>query len=248
MLPLRGKGLILGDHRPAIRQQADVASARIDHRLNGEGHAGHQLQAGAGFAVVQYLGVFVVDAADAMPTVLSDHGKVIRLRVGLDGMPDVAQARPGFDLLNALPHGLIAGRRQAAGEYGGIAHQVHSAGVAVESVADHRDVDIDDISAFEAFVPGNAVAHHMIDGSADGLRKTAVIEVGWDGFQLFNDKVVAALIELIRRDPRLNIGFDHVQDAGGKPARGTHFVLFCGGFYGHIHRNAGLCFHRVFMV
>ena len=45
--------------RPAIAQLLDVRLAGIDHRLDGEDHARFQLQAGAGFAVMQHLRFFM---------------------------------------------------------------------------------------------------------------------------------------------------------------------------------------------
>ena len=61
---------------------------------------------------------------------------------------------PGLTVSNAAPHGLVAGRRQAARQHGGVADEVHAAGVAVKAVADHGDVDIDDVAALQALIPG----------------------------------------------------------------------------------------------
>ncbi len=41
VLPLRRQRVILRDDGPAVRQQLHVALARVDHRLDGDGHAGH---------------------------------------------------------------------------------------------------------------------------------------------------------------------------------------------------------------
>src|SRR5690606_21461146 len=64
VLPLRRQFPILGDGGPAIAQQAGLGASLIDHRLDGEGHAFLQFQAGAGAAVMQHLRLFVEDLAD----------------------------------------------------------------------------------------------------------------------------------------------------------------------------------------
>ena len=42
MFPLRGQAAVLGDDRPAIRQQTGFPPAEVDHRFNGKHHAGNQ--------------------------------------------------------------------------------------------------------------------------------------------------------------------------------------------------------------
>src|SRR6185437_3558043 len=90
--------MILGHHRPAVRQHFRIGLAGVDHRLDREGHALLQLQAGAGLAVMQNLRVFVIDAADAVPTVILDHRETGALGVLLDRMADIAQRRAGAHL------------------------------------------------------------------------------------------------------------------------------------------------------
>src|SRR5258708_30612296 len=81
------------------------------------------------------------------------------------------------------------------------------------------------------------MAYHVVDRSTDGLRESAIVEVGWDGFQLLDDEIVTALVKLIGAHPRLHVGFDHIQDACGEAARGAHFGLFCWRFDGHVHKQ-----------
>jgi hypothetical protein len=79
------------------------------------------------------------------------------------------------------------------------------------------------------------VAHDVIQGRANGLRETLVIQGRGDGILRFGDESVANLIEFAGRDTRLDVVADHIQDVCRKPAGDAHFVLFLGVFDGWIH-------------
>ncbi len=66
---------------------------------------------------------------------------------------------------------------------------------------------------------GNAVADHMVDRGADRLGKAAIVERGGDRLMIEN-VVVTELVELIRRDARLDVRRDEVEGLGGQ--RGRH--------------------------
>src|SRR3984893_7423510 len=169
--------MVLGDDGPAVGQQAHVALAGVHHGLNGEEHTRLELESGAALAVVQHLRVFVVHTPDAMAAVLAHHRVVVSLDEALDGVADVAQVRTRTHRRDAAPHGGEAGLGEALRVRRRPAHQVHAAGVAVKSVADHGDVDIDDVAGLQALVIRDAVADHVVHRGADGLGKTAVVEV-----------------------------------------------------------------------
>jgi hypothetical protein len=71
---------------------------------------------------------------------------------------DVAQARAGLDLDDALPHGLVGDLAQALGGDRAFADDEHAAGVAVPAVLDDGDVDVDDVAVLQRPVVGDAVA------------------------------------------------------------------------------------------
>ena len=96
VLPLRGQRVILRHDGPAVREQLHVALAGVDHRLDREGHAGHELDAGAGPAVVQHLRILVEDPADAVAAVLAHDREALLLDEALDRVADVAEAAPGW--------------------------------------------------------------------------------------------------------------------------------------------------------
>src|SRR6202011_6059705 len=97
---------------------------------------------------------------------------------------------------------------------GGGAHEVHAAGIAVKAIANHRDVDIDDVAGLQLPLARYSVANHVVYRGANSLRKAPVVEIGRDGLQFLHNVVVAALVELVGGDSRLNERFDHVEDTG----------------------------------
>src|ERR1700731_621525 len=227
--------MVLGDDGPAVGQQAHVALARVHHRLDGEGHTRLELEPGAGLAVVQHLRVFVIHTPDAVAAVLAHHRVVVFLDEALDGVTDVAQVRTRTYRLDAAPHGGEAGLGEALRGRQRLAHQVHAAGVAVKSVADHGDVDIDDVAGLQALVIRDAVADHVVHRGADGLGKTAVVEVRRHRALYVHDMVVADAVELLGRHPRHHVLRDHVEHLRGQAPGDAHLFRFLGGLDGDVH-------------
>src|SRR6185437_4021308 len=164
------------------------------------------------------------------------------LHESLDGMADVAEARAGTHRLDAAPHGLEAGFREALRVRGGLAHEVHAAGIAVKTVTNHGHVYVDDIARLEALVVRDAVADHVIHRGTDGLRKAAVIQIRRHRFLHAHDVVVADAVELIRGHPRHHVLGDHVEHVGGEAPGNAHLFLLFGGFDGHVH---GVSIHGI---
>src|SRR5260221_4276337 len=99
--------MILGDDRPAVRKLADARPARIDHRLDGENHAGLDFYAGSGAAVMEHLRLLVEFPADAVAAELAHDGKSVFFGVGLDDLADVAQIGPMLHHLDSAPHAFV---------------------------------------------------------------------------------------------------------------------------------------------
>ena len=116
-----------------------------------------------------------------MAAVLAHHREIALLDEGLDGVADVAEVRARAHLLDAAPHGFPAGLGEPLRGQGGLSHVVHAAGVAVETVADHGDVDIDDVAGLQDLVIRDAVADHVVHRGADGLGETPIVHVRRDG-------------------------------------------------------------------
>src|SRR5687768_3921624 len=95
VLELGGEAAVAGDGGPAVVEQFDRRLADIDHRLDGEEHAGPELGAGAGAAGMDDLGAVVEDAPQAVAAEIADDAVAIGLGVGLDGVADVAEMGAG---------------------------------------------------------------------------------------------------------------------------------------------------------
>jgi hypothetical protein len=180
-------------------------------------------------AVVQDLRLLVELAADAVTAELAHDAVAVLLGVRLDRVPDVSQVRPRPHLAYAFPQALVRHLAQAARLDGWIADVEHAAGVAVEAVLDHGDIDVDDVARAELLVAGDAVTHHVVHGSADRLRERliagrGVVERGRRGLKLAGDELVAQAIELAGRRARLDVGGDEVQHFGGALPGNAHFL------------------------
>ena len=111
----------------------------------------------------------------------------------------------------------------------------HLAGVTMEAIFDHSDVDIDNISIFQLLIPGYAMAYLVVDRGADGSGEATVVQRGRDGLLLVDDVIMANAIELVCRDPRPDMFFDHDQDISCQLAGNSHFFYFIGCFYRYAH-------------
>src|SRR3546814_16974678 len=93
----------------------------------------------------------------------------------LDCCADIAEAGAGTDQFDAFDHRLMRGFGEAPGKDAGLADVVHAAGIAMETILDDSDVDVDDIPFLQHFRAGNAVADDVIDR---GDRKSVVLGKG----------------------------------------------------------------------
>src|SRR6266571_504251 len=91
MLKLGGAGAISCADRPLVRQHSRLVSPNIDHRLDGENHAGPQFQTSMCMAKVWYLWVFMQRMTDAVTNILAHHGKALCLGIRLYSCADVTE-------------------------------------------------------------------------------------------------------------------------------------------------------------
>ena len=104
----------------------------------------------------------------------------------------------------------------------GLANREHLAGVPVIPILDDGDVDVDDVTVLEAAIAGDSVTHGMVDGGADRLGESVVVERSRNRLLGLDDVFVAASVELSGRDPRLHVRANHVQDVRRQPASDPH--------------------------
>src|SRR5690606_13535632 len=77
MLPLRGEATVAGSDSPAVGVgKLGMMRAGVEHGFDGKSHALLQLDAGAGFTVVEHLGIFMKNPANAVTAVFAHDGEV----------------------------------------------------------------------------------------------------------------------------------------------------------------------------
>ncbi len=83
-----------------------------------------------------------------MAAIFAHDRIVIAFRVLLDHVADIAQGAAGFDDLDRFVHTLLGHLNQALRMGGRCAHKIHGAGVAMVSLINHCDVDINNVAIF----------------------------------------------------------------------------------------------------
>src|SRR5713101_8122629 len=106
-----------------------------------------------------------------MAAELAHDAVAVAFGVLLDRRPDVTKKSPGVHRPDAEPHALVGGLAQPLCPDGRFADVVHAAGIAVKTVFDHGDVDIQDIARLEHALPWNPVADLVVDRGADRFWK-----------------------------------------------------------------------------
>src|SRR3954469_7545219 len=110
--------------------------AEIDHRLDGEEHAGLELHALAGAADMDDVRLVVEHAPEAMAAEIAHHAHALRLDETLDGVADVAGGGAGLHGGDAAHHRLIGDFDQALGFARDRLDRIHAAGIAIPAVED----------------------------------------------------------------------------------------------------------------
>ena len=188
---------------------------------------------------MQNLRFFVEALPDAMSAILPDDGTALAFCILLDRVPDIAQSGAGSDQFDTRDHGPVRYVADALALDGRLADQEHFAGVAVPAILDDGDINIDDVTVFQPFITGNAMANYVVDRSADRLGKTPVIERCRNGFLRLRDVLVTDLIQFTGGDAGLDVGTNHVQHFGSQLSCKPHFFHFISGFKNYSHIPAG---------
>ena len=198
-----------------------MRAAQIDHRLDGEEHAGLQLDAFAHAAIVQHVGMVVEGAAEAMAAEITDHRAAFGLGKALDGVADVTQMCPRLHHGNAAHEAFIGDLDQALRLAVHFAHHVHARGITMPAIDDQGDVDVDDVAVAQRLVIGNAVADDVVDRGADRLGVAPVVVGGGNGIVRLGE-VDDHLVELVRGDAGLDQRHEQVEGLGGQPPGLAH--------------------------
>lgn len=81
VLEVGGRFPVLGDDRPAVIKDADTGDAGVDHRLDGEGHGGHEGRGFTARAEVRNMRLLVEFPADFVADEFADDAESEGLRV-----------------------------------------------------------------------------------------------------------------------------------------------------------------------
>ena len=213
---MRGESAVLRAHRPFIvRVGDDFLRSDIDHRLDGDDHAGHEEHTGVRLAIVADERRRVKHSADSVPaedchdriSVGSSHGSASRA--------DIADEMPRLDRADAFLHDLACDVDEPLSLGRGFAaDDVHSRGVGEIAVEIGGDVDVDDVARLKNFVGGrNPVADDVIDRSADAFRKALEAEARRMS-SMPDDVIMDGGIEAQRVEPGLDQFGDQIERAG----------------------------------
>src|SRR5580704_13389517 len=96
MLELRRQRTVARHGRPAVGQDLHMRLAEIDHRLDGEEHAGLQRHPFAGPPDVNDVRLVVEHAAETMAAEIAHHAHALRFDETLNGVADIAGGGAGF--------------------------------------------------------------------------------------------------------------------------------------------------------
>ena len=198
-----------------------MRAAEIDHRLDGEEHAGLEQHAFAAAAVMEDVGFVVKQAAKAMTAKIAHDGTAFGFGIFLNRGADVARRR-------ARPHGRHAAHQRFIGHFdealrpaGDIADEIHPARIAVPAVEDQGHVDVDDVAVLERFAVGHAVANDMIERGADRFAIAAIVERRGIGVMRHRE-IEDERVERLRGDAGPHMLGQEVKRLGGQPAGPAH--------------------------
>jgi sterol desaturase/sphingolipid hydroxylase (fatty acid hydroxylase superfamily) len=222
VLPLGREASVGGDDGPAVIEQAHGGAAQVDHRLDGDRHAGLEARTHAAPAGVGDVRIGVHVAPDAVPTDLGHDARAFMSGQLLDRGADVAEAR-------ALPDDGHAGIAAPARDLDDVprvgarlADDEHRAGVAVVAVELGRDVDVDDVARLQDLsLVRDAVADDVVAARADRGGKPLVAELA--GPTAVPRGVLAdEAIDLGGRHARTQPGADERQGLRRHPSGAPH--------------------------
>ena len=155
----------------------------------------------------------------------------------LNNMTDITEGDAGLNKFDSLVETFLSHFDQALRMVWHVADTEHLAGIAMETILDNSDINIDDVSGFQGLaVTGDAVTNHVINRSTDGFRKAIVVKRCRNSLLHVNDMVVADFVEFASAHSRLHMRANHFQNFSGQFAGHTHLCNIVGRFNVYCHR------------
>ena len=155
-----------------------LPGSHVNHRLNGEHHAGNEQHALSSVTVVCNLGFFVELESYAVATKVAYHSVMMFLRVLLYGMADVAdKAIRLCRCFCANLQTLFCDTHELFFFWRCLAHDEHSRCIGVVAVKYCGEVYVYDVALLQhVFFLWNAVTNHLIDACTHALGEALVAE------------------------------------------------------------------------
>jgi hypothetical protein len=165
-----------GGGGPVVGPSLIAPASQIHHGFDRETHTLFSDADSLVFGVVGHVGCAVEQLVDAVAAVGADDATPAGLGQRLDHVAGVAEEHARFYELNGGVEAVAGGLDDADG--GGVrrADVVGFVQVAVEAVVVQGYVDVDDVAVLQRTRVGDAVADHLVDRRADGLRELAVVQ------------------------------------------------------------------------
>ena len=160
---LCGAFAVGSDCGPIVIPHMKLISAKRDHGLDGEDHAGLHEHVVARIEVVQNLNVGVELFTYSVTDESANNPHAMNLRVIFNCFADIAERTIGLHSLNTQPQTFFSDFDKFAIDLADVADKESCVGVAVNSVDITRHIKIDDVSVFNNSVVGNAVTDHFIE-------------------------------------------------------------------------------------
>lgn len=154
----------------------------IDHRLNGEAHAGLCSPYCLVFAVVRDVGGAVEQLIDTMTAVGLDHTAVPALGVLFNHISWFTEKHAGFYVFNTLFQALPSSLNNPDGIRACLCllpNVVCFVDISVETFMIQSHVDVDDVTILERPLVWDTVANRFVDGRADRFGKVDVVKRRW---------------------------------------------------------------------
>ncbi len=226
MLELGRKRSVHREHRPLVVHDLGLVAADVDHRFDGEDHAGLHALVFAPSAEVRDLRRHVELAADAVADIVANDRAALAFGILLNRGTDVADTIAVFHLCDAELEAAACRLHHEDRFVARLAHVERHARVTVVTVLFWQisgDVDIDDVAFGKDLVAGNPVANACVHARAHAFGKALVIERRW--IRLARDDVfVDEAVDLVGCDARAD-HLPHRREAISRELAGPPHVV-----------------------
>ncbi len=192
------------------------------------------------------LGVFVKLLAYAMATKFPDDAEATGFGMTLNCTTDVSEGAAWTNSPNSVPETFPGNPAKPTSLYRWRSDLEHSASVAVISILDDGDVDIEDVSVAQDSFAGYPMANLMIYRGANGFGEwfvtcRGVVKWSWYDSLLVHHVIVAFLINLAGTDSGLDKRGNKIKNFRRQSACVPHFLDLFGRFDLDGHLTSLIC-------